>query len=64
VGLGVSARAPCCLQVWPTGLAAPLAPPDLKLDIYLAGLAIDRRVNQGALLMALAGDLEVSELAA
>jgi hypothetical protein len=36
----------------------------LKLDIYLAGLAIDRRVNQGALLMALAGDQEISELAA
>ena len=63
LGLGVSARAPCCLRVWPTGLARTPGPPDLKLDIYLAGLATDRRVNQGALLMALAGDQEVSELA-
>jgi hypothetical protein len=46
-GLGVSAQPPCCLRVWPTGLARTPGPPDLKLDIYLAGLAIDRRVNQG-----------------
>jgi len=62
-GLGSQRSGAVLLAGLATGLARTPGPPDLKLDIYLAGLAIDRRVNQGARLMAMAGDQEVSELA-
>lgn len=63
MGLGVKRSGAVLLAGLANGPRKYPGPPDLKLDIYLAGLAIGRRVDQDALLMALAGDQEVSELA-